>query len=292
MGGPGTVAAGKLYVTVLVIIALAGAATCAPSPAAAESCQFAGSTSQDGRVSVSANVTAVGSVVTVDVTVSFTATAWMTQVRYLSQEISQWRGGELLSVAVNNRTQIGGRITRQQWDVFAQGPRGLEAHRVQAGAPADFRRRHPGFVQHWDVQDFGKPWLPDYAAAAAERRPDLDPPPARSLRPPLALAFYWSRWLAPGGGAAPVFLPGFKRNARADLAWGPAAAGEGWRRWQAALQHPALAGAAPSTATAWVSPDGYLLQLAFDVHAQQGAGQALLRAQGCQGVQVPPPAGW
>ena len=86
----------------------------------------------------------------------------------------------------------------------------------------------------------------------------------------------------------PVFLPGFKRDARADLVAAVAAPGEGGRTWRAALRHPGLSGAAPSTAQAWVSPDGYLLQLAFDVSARQGAARGVLRSQGCQGIQVAP----
>ena len=85
-----------------------------------------------------------------------------------------------------------------------------------------------------------------------------------------------------------MFLPGFKRDARAEAAVTAAAPGEGWRSWQATLRHPGLNGAPPSTVQAWVSPDGYLLQLAFDVSVRQGSARGLIRAQGCQGVQIAP----
>jgi hypothetical protein len=85
-----------------------------------------------------------------------------------------------------------------------------------------------------------------------------------------------------------MFLPGFKRDKQTDIAYGAATSGEGWRRWQAQLRHPGLASSPASFVAAWVSPQGYLLQLAFDVHAPLGSGQALIRTQGCQGVQIAP----
>ena len=266
--------------TVFAALALA-------QPAAAEICRYAGTTSHAGQVAARTEVSQAGGALTVDVTVALTATtAWFFDLRYLMQEISIWRGGQLQSVAVNVRYGVDGRVRRQQWDVFVRGPGGLEARRVQAKTLAEFRRRHPGFVGHWAPAAFGQPWLQDYAGAAPERRPDLDLPAAAmppGLRPPLALAFYWSRWLAPGGGAVPVVLPGFKQHARADLAVAAAVPGEGWRRWQAPLRHPALSAGPASTADAWVSADGHLLQLAFDVHAPQGSAQGVIRAQGCEG---------
>jgi len=235
-------------------------------------------------------VAAAGGVLTVDVTLALTASTWLFDVQYRMQEISTWRGGELQSLAVNNRDSVDGRIRRQQWDVFVRGPTGLEARRVQAKTLADMQRRHPGFVRHWDLAAFGQPWLQDYAGAGAERRPDLDlPSPALppGLRPPLALAFYWSRSLPPGGTTVPAFLPGFKHDARLDIPFGAGAPGDGWRRWQAPVRHAALSAAAASTTEAWVSPDGRLLQLAFDVHARQGSAQGTIRQLGCEGTPVP-----
>ena len=100
---------------------------------------------------------------------------------------------------------------------------------------------HPGFVQHWTPASFGQPWLQDYQAARPERRPDLDLPASDAqTRSPLALAFYWSRFLPPAGGAAPVVLPGFKRDKESDLHFGPAVAGQGWLRWSAPMRHSGL----------------------------------------------------
>ncbi len=236
-------------------------------------------------------VSAAGDLLNVDVALTVTISGWISDVTYLGEEISTWRGGDLQSLAVNARTVTAGRVRRQQWDRFVREPAGLAAFRVQAKSLPDFQRRHPGFVRHWALSAFGRPWLQDYAAAGPERRLDLDLPAAelpQGLRSPLALAFYWSRWLPPGGGVAPVFLPGFKHDLRSDLAFGPAAPAEGGRRWVAQLVHPALAGGAPSVAEATVSPDGYLQRLAFDVHARLGSGQAVIGAQGCQGVQLRP----
>ena len=97
---------------------------------------------------------------------------------------------------MNSRYLIGNHIVRQQWDYFQRGADGLQAYRVQAKTLADFRRRHPGFIQHWDPATFGQPWLDDYPAVSPERRIDLDlkgAPLPSALRPPLAMAFYWVR---------------------------------------------------------------------------------------------------
>ena len=275
-----------------LLAALAWNSLAAAPLAAAEVCRYAGATSHAGQVAVRTEVTDAGGAVTVNATLALTATtAWFFDLQYLAQEISVWRGGELQSLAVNARYAVDGRIRRQQWDVFVRGPGGLEARRVQAKTLAEFQRRHPGFASHWAPATFGQPWLQDYAGAAPERRPDLDlPQPALppGLRPPLALAFYWSRWLPPGGGTVPLFLPGFKHDARAGVPVAAATPGEGWRRWQAPLRHAALSAAPASTADAWVSPDGRLLQLAFDAHAPLGSAQGVIRAQGCQGIAAAP----
>ena len=246
-------------------------------------------------------MTSAGGQTSVDVALSLRATVWwVVGVEYLAEEISTWRRGELVSIAVNNRTLSDGRVVRQQWDVFTQGSAGLEGWRVQAKSLAEFRRNHPGFVQHWDPASFGSAWLSDYAAAQPKRRPDLDlprsavPPGAwPGIRTPLALAFYWTRWLPPGGEVAPevvpVFLPGFKRDARADLAVTPAGAtGNAVQLWRASLRHSALSAGSPSEADAWISPDRHLLQLAFAVHARQGAARGAIRALGCQGTASAP----
>jgi len=267
--------------------ALLAGALLVVQPAAAEVCRFAGTTSYAGQIAVVTEASLAGGLLTLDVTASLTAsTPWFSDLQYRTQEISIWRGGVLQSLAVNTRYGLDGTIKRQQWDVYTLRAGRLEARRVQAKTLPDFQRRHPAFARHWAPAAFGLPWLQDYGAAAPERRPDLDlaSMPA-GLRPPLAFAFYWSRFLAQGGQAVPVFLPGFKRDARADVPVGAAMAGEGWQRWPVALRHPGL-GAAPSTAAAWVSNDGRLLQLAFDVQGRPGAARGLIRAQGCQGFPV------
>ena len=248
---------------------------------AAEVCRYAGATSHSGRVAVRAEASEARGLLTLDVTARLDAKyLWFWTVQYLAEEISTWRAGELQSVAVNNRTIINGRPSRQQWDVLTRGPDGLVASRVQSRSLPEFRRRHPAFAGHWDPSQFGQPWLPDYPAAQPERRPDLDlaqsAMPLRT-RTPYALAFYWSRWLPEAGGTVPVFMPGWKRDARLDAQVAPAGPG----RWRMTLRHPGL-GAAPSSAEAVVSADHQLQRLSFDVRAAAGSGQGWVDRAECQ----------
>src|SRR5947209_3775459 len=185
---------------------LVAALLLAPVAARAELCRFAGATSRDGKVAATTSVTQAGEELRIDVALTFQVHAWLSDVQILWEEISTWRRGELQSLGVNGRTVIDGEARKQQWDVFLRDGAGLHAYRVQAKRLADFRQRHPGFVRHWSPASFGQPWLEAYMAAPPERRPDLDLPAAPAapcLRPPPALAFYWSRYLAPGRGTAP-----------------------------------------------------------------------------------------
>ena len=258
-----------------------------PCVARAETCRFTGTTSQDGHLSVQATTTQADGLTTVGVTLEFTIHAWMTDYRYLGQEITTWRGPELQSLAVNQRSLADGDIKRQQWDVFTRnGPR-LDAYRVQSKYLVDFRQHHPGFVSHWPPASFGQPWLDDYRRATPERRPDLDLP-AAGARTPLAFAFYWSRFLPQDGTRVALVLPSFKQNKVSILDLAPATPGDGWLRWSTELHHPGLETSPASLAAAWVSPDHYLLQLGFDIHTSWVSGRALLRAEGCQGIQIRP----
>jgi hypothetical protein len=257
----------------------------------AEVCRFAGTTDHAGQVAITTDVSATNSTIRVDVAATFESTTmiWF-HVHYLVEEISIWRAGELETVAVNIRYLVGTRIIRQQWDTFQRDKDAMRAHRVQAKTLADFRRRHPGFVRHWDPATFGQPWLDDYQAASPERRADLDltgAPPSPKLRSPLALAFYWVRWLPPGGQDVAVFLPGFKADRLLDLPI-TAAGWTGGTLWQVPLRYPALSERPASTATAWTSRDGHLLQFAFDLHEPRGSARGLIRQDGCEGAPVVP----
>ena len=147
---------------------------------------------------------------------------------------------------------------------------------------ADLHRRHPGFVQHWDPTSFGQPWLRDFPSAPPERRNDLDlhasPLPA-ALRSPLALAFYWVRWLPPVGQDVPVFLPGFKGERLVEVRVVPAPAAAGIV-WHAVLHYTSLSERQPSTASALVSPDEHLMQIAFELHTVHGSGRGEIDQQG------------
>lgn len=262
---------------VLVLLALVPAVGTAAA-AAAEVCTYAGAASHKARVAVRTEAAEAAGLLTVRVVARLQAEPWWWSVGYLPEEISTWRGGELQSVAVNGRYILDGRARRQQWDVLVRGPDGLQAQRVQSTSAAEFGRRHPRFAANWDPARFGQPWLADYAAAAPERRTDLDLPRAGlapGLRTPLALAFYWSRFLGPGSATVPVFLPGWKRDARVDEPVAAVAPG----RWRMALRHPALGGG--SWAEAAVSPDHRLLRLTFAVRARAGNGEGWVVLEGC-----------
>ncbi len=259
--------------------------------ASAETCRFAGTTDYAGHVAATTDVTRSGDTTRVDVAVTFESTTmfWL-GVHYLVEEVSTWRAGQLESVAVNSRYLVGDHIVRQQWDEFQRDADGLQAHRVQAKTLADFRLRHPGFVRHWDPATFAQPWLRDYPSAPPERRIDLDlraSPLPSGLRSPLAMAFYWVRWLRHGSQHVSVFLPGFKRDRLVDLS-ATSAPTESGTLWRAPLHYPALNDSPESTATALISADGHLLQIAFELFTPHGSGRGTITRQGCEGEPVVP----
>ena len=254
---------------------------------ATETCQYSGTTSYSGRVMVETIASSNNGEVTVNVTARLNAKSLLVfNVAYLHQEISVWRDGELRSVAVNHRYTLNGSIRRQNWDVFTRGPTGMTAYRAQAKTLTDFQDKHPGFVNHWALAAFGQPWLRDYPMAAPERRPDLDLPKAAlapGIGPPLAMAFYWMRWAAPG--SAPVFLPGFKQNPRIDV---PVVLegtdGAGTRHFRSVTRHPQLGDAPPSVGEAFVAADHQLRRIVFEAHGSRGKADGDLRLERCQGA--------
>ena len=250
-----------------------------PGAAVAEVCTYTGAASHDARATVETDTSEAGGLLTVRVLARMRASAWLWEVEYLMDEVSTWRGGNLQSVAVNNRYILDGRPRRQQWDVLVRMPDGLQAQRVQSTSAQEFQRRHTRFAANWDPARFGQPWLQDYAAAGPERRTDLDLPRAGlapGLRTPLALAFYWSRFLPATGGTVPVVLPGWKRDARVDEPVQPTGPG----RWRMTLRHPAVRPG--SWADATVSPDHRLLRLTFTVRAQAGDAEGWVALEGCR----------
>ncbi|MGC1411291.1 MAG: hypothetical protein WA864_20395 [Acetobacteraceae bacterium] len=264
---------------------------CSAEAFAAEVCHFTGNTDYDGHVAVTTAVAATGGVTRVDVIANFesTTTFWL-RLHYMLEEVSSWRGGELENVAVNSRYLIGNHIVRQQWDDFQRDHDGMLGHRVQAKNLGDFRHKHPGFVQHWDPATFGQPWLRDYPAASPERRADLDLKGSSlpsGLRSPLAMAFYWVRWLPHDGQEVPVFLPGFKADRLVDLPITAARAPDG-TLWKTPLRYPALSKTPTSEATAHISSDGHLLQLAFELHEARGSARGVINQVGCEGAPVAP----
>ncbi len=277
------VAAAQLYVT---------------AAHAGETCQFTGATDESGQIAVTATNTTnrADGTLTLDIVGRFRDTPMpFVHLTYMMEEISTWKSDQLRLLAVNTRYLVDGHIVRQLWDLFQRAPDGgLRAFRVEAKTRDSLQRDHPAFTAHWDPANFGQPWIQDYWSARPDRRADLDLPAAAAgpnLRPPLALAFYWTRRLPPGGQTVTVFLPGFKRDKTADLtmiAAGPANAQ--WQRWTTVVRHPALSGSAASTASAWVGTDGYLLQLAGTVRTRGRVGSGEIRQLGCsQTADTGPP---
>ncbi len=273
----GTVRAVPRFLILAVALSLARAA------AADEVCRFTGTTDYAGHIVVVTDVATAGAVTTVDVTATFGATPLLwPAVRYQVEERSTWRAGELQSLAVNNRYAAGEHLVRQQWDEFERGADGMQARRVQAKTLDELARSSPNFVRHWDAATFGIDWLADFRFAAPERRPDLDlagPLPA-GLRTPLAMIFYWVRWLPPESQDVPVFMPGFKAQhlVRLPITSEPWAGG---LVRHTPLRYPALKDRPVSTATAWTSFDGHLLQLAFAFYTWSGSAHGLIQQQNC-----------
>jgi hypothetical protein len=258
---------------------------------AAESCDYAGTSSYDGRLSVRTIASGAGKNRTVDVLASVSATSlWLLPWRYWTEERSTWRNDGITSVAVNNRYEFSGRVIRQNWDVFTLGPSGLMAQRVQAKTAQDFARLHPGFVSHWDPATFGMPWLQDYASAPPERRGDLDLPEAQrpaNVGSPLALAFYWVRWMPVTARTLPVFLPGFKRDARIDVAISYLGVdANGLHHFHSAVRHPQLSMEQLSTGDAWITSDHRLDRVSFTARGSRGTAHGELRLERCEGTQA------
>jgi hypothetical protein len=255
---------------------------------ASETCQYSGETSYSGHLVVETKATTNNGETTVDVTARINARSFgVIDWQYLYQEIGTWQDGELQTIGVNHRYSLAGSIRRQQWDVFKRMLDGMTAYRVQAKTLADFQTKHPGFVRHWDPASFGQPWLQDYAAAPPERRADLDLPRISmpsSLGTPLALAFYWVRWAGQKERTVPVFLPGFKHDARIDVRIVPLGIeANGLLHLRSSVRHRQLSATEISTGDAWTSADHHLVRVTFDARGNHASAQGDLHLEGCQG---------
>jgi hypothetical protein len=263
-----------------------------------EVCRFAGTTDFDGQVAVTAiaDTNPADGTTTVDVRLGFNGTPMLfVHTNYLMQEISTWKATRLQSLAVNSRYRVDGHVVRQLWDVFVRGNDGLEAYRLQARTPKEFLGKHPTFAEHANWAAFGHPWLQDYWRANPERRRDLDLPASSAvpgIRSPLALAFYWGERLPRTGEAATVFLPGFKKDKSVTLTITPAGPPSGGAQpWETSLRYPALSMTQASTAKAWVSADGRLLELAVQVRTRDYTARGVIRLEGCTATTDTPDRG-
>ncbi len=249
---------------------------------------FSGRTDYGGRLEVAADSKTVGGRTEIDVRLELNATPLpLIHTRYVMEEISSWRQNGIEQVAVNDRYSVDGHIVRQQWDVYNHAVDGLHAFRVQGKHPGEFRRQHPDFMQFWNPDEFGKPWLDRYPYSITARRPDLDLHQDPSLvRTPLALAFYWLRWLPRQGSVVPLFLPGFKEQKLVRLAIGPMTdkLPGGLSGWRAPIEYPYLSPTRPSTALAWMSGDRHVKQLVFDLHGVEHSARGSIHEDGCRNL--------
>ena len=276
---------GGCLLAALILIATAANAV------AEGTCLFSGKTDYGGRLDVVEVSSTVGEETKIDVRLVLNATPLpLIHTHYVMEEISSWAPTGIEQVAVNDRYSFDGHIVRQQWDVYNRDADGLKAYRVQGKRPDQFRRQHPNFVQFWDPAMFGKPWLEHYPYSTHARRPDLDLhyDPSR-VRTPLALAFYWLRWLPRQGSVVSLFLPGFKEEKLVNLAIGPTASKRsgGAIVWKAPIEYPFLSSTRPSTASAWTSADQHVLQVAFDLHGVEHSARGFLKADGCTSTPAP-----
>jgi hypothetical protein len=275
---------------VTVRLAVFVAASMAASASwADELCRYSGSSSHSGHVMVVSKASAANGETTVDVSARVSARSFgIIDWQYLYQEIGVFRDQDLQTVAVNHRYSFAGATHRQLWDLFNRGATGMSAWRVQANSLDSMRVRHPGFVNHWDLSTFGEPWLGDYAAAPPERRADLDLPRTEmpeNIGTPLVLGFYWIRWAGASTRTVPVFLPGFKRNARTDITVvSTGVESDGTLRLHSSVRHPQLSETQTSTADAWISPDHHLIRATFDAKGEPGEALGEFHLDGCQGT--------
>lgn len=255
---------------------------------AAESCRFTGKTDYNGQLVVVADAAIRAGRTQLNVRLDLDARPLpLIHTHYVMEEISSWSQSGIEQAAVNDRYTFDGHIVRQQWDVYDRVNDGLRAFRVQGKRAAQFQQQHPDFTRFWNPRMLGKPWLDAFPYSAKTRRPDLDlHHDPRAVRTPLALAFYWLRWLPRQGSVVPVFLPGFKEQKLVDLAIGPLSDRSvgGQATWRAPIAYPYLSLSRPSMALARTSADRHLLQLLFELHGVEHSARGNVVADGCTGA--------
>jgi hypothetical protein len=255
---------------------------------AAEVCRYAGSGDYRAQIGVVTIAERHGPETELRVLWDLTARALLVfHLHYRVEEISRWRGGVLQALGLNVRAFVNGRIIRQQWDLFERGAAGFAAWRMQARREDDFAARYGAFAAHWDQASFGAPWIDAYRAAHADRRPDLDLTAAEAppdLVPPLAEAFYRVRAAPARAQTVALFLPGNKKQRRADIAVPPPAAdAAGGHLWQVPLDSEKLGIRPGSAATLSISAAGALTKIVFTVSTALHAAAGEIQAQGCAG---------
>lgn len=171
-----------------------------------ETCVFDGDASHSGDVKVRTIFDRRADVSVIRVQVDFSARYLFWKIRYLMDEITTVDAidGRLQRLDLNVRYLVNGSIKRQMWDRFnadwgsASRPRLVEAWRIQGKEKAKFAKEFPGFVRHWEPNQFGGDWAMDYEVSNPVRRPDMDISDfSDGLVSPLSLTFFNARFLDP-----------------------------------------------------------------------------------------------
>jgi hypothetical protein len=255
---------------------------------AAETCTYRGGGDYDAQIALTTIAERQGTTLRLRALWRLTARPLpFYRFEYLVEEISEWQGQRLIRLGLNLRHFVNGRIRRQQWDVFARTGDGFAAWRLQGKRAEELAGKHAGFARHWDVADFGQPWLADYPTAAAEARSDLALKPGEApagLVPPFAAGFYLPRFAPAAPQRIALFIPGNKQQNRADLdVPAPAPAPAGGHVWRITLESEKLGLDRGSQAVATIAPGGRLAAIRFRLlgFGMTAAGEIAL--QGCEG---------
>lgn len=205
-------------------------------------------------------------------------------IDYSVDEITEWQGQRLNTVAINLRNIVGSSVSYQKWDRFARNGDAFEGYRAQSKFLHEMQSRFPRLAPLWAAQ-LGGNWLPELLASPAERRTDLDLPAnlsAPGLRTPLAQALYFVRFQAPTTRNVPIFLAGEKRQKRIDLNLAGQPSADGGVLWRTRIDIGEIRNDPNEPAQVVISRAQELLSLQFRLRHPSGSAAGSMRPVSCQ----------